>query len=170
MGNVLCRGTAPWQGSNRSSPRRAPQGLAVRDDNVWIASVSGHSVWRLELRTGLIHRVAGTGRQGHTGDGGDPLEATFDGPRGITLTSAGVLYVAEGENNIIRAIDTVHGSIRTIAGVGREHHVYAGDGIPARDATLWQPHGVCVGENGSLVVSDTINHRVRLLLPAPRAP
>ena len=152
----------------KEQPFLTPQGLAVRDDNVWIASVSGHSVWRLELRTGLIHRVAGTGRQGHTGDGGDPLQATLDGPRGIALTSTRVLYVAEGENNIIRAIDTVHSSIRTVAGIGREHHVYAGDGIPARDAPLWQPHGVCVGENGSLVVSDTINHRVRLLLQVAR--
>ena len=157
-------------GMAREQPFLTPQGLAVRDDSVWIASVSGHSVWRLELRTGLIHRVAGTGRPGHTGDGDDPLEATFDGPRGITLTSAGVLYIAEGENNIIRAIDTVHGSIRTIAGAGREHHVYAGDGVLATDAPLWQPHGVCVGENGSLVVSDTIKHRVRLLLPVSRVP
>ena len=157
-------------GMASEQPFLTPQGLAVRGDNVWIASVSGHSVWRLELRTGLIHRVAGTGRPGHTGDGGDPLEATLDGPRGITLTSSGVLYVAEGENNIIRAIDTVHGSIRTIAGAGREHHVYTGDGILATDAPLWQPHGVCVGESGSLVVSDTINHRVRLLLPVSPAP
>jgi NHL repeat-containing protein len=76
------------------------------------------------------------------------------------------LYLAEGENNIIREIDTVRGTIRTVAGVGREHHAYNRDGIVATDAPLWQPHGVCVGENGSLVISDTINHRVRMLLPA----
>jgi DNA-binding beta-propeller fold protein YncE len=156
-------------GKAREQPFLTPQGLAVRGDNLWIASYSGHTVWRLELRTGLTHRVAGTGRKGHSGDGGDPLKATFDGPRGIMLTTSGVLYVADGENNIIRAIDTVHGSIRTIAGVGPGRHLYAGDGILATNAPLWQPHGICVGENGALVVSDTINHRVRLLLPIPRA-
>src|SRR6476620_9026083 len=55
---------------------------------------------------GLIHRVAGTGRQGHSGDGGDPLKATFNGPRGLTVGLTGVLYVPDGENNVIRAIDT----------------------------------------------------------------
>jgi DNA-binding beta-propeller fold protein YncE len=152
-------------GVAKDAPFLTPQGLAIRGDNIWIASVSGQSVWRLDRRAGLIHRVAGTGQRGHTGDGGDPLLATFDGPRGMTLSPSGVLYLAEGENNIIRAIDTVHGTIRTIAGVGRDHHVYGGDGIVATDAPLWQPHGVCVVDNNSLVISDTINHRVRTLLP-----
>jgi DNA-binding beta-propeller fold protein YncE len=149
----------------REQPFLTPQGLVVRNHNLWIASVSGHSLWRLDLETGRIHRVAGTGRPGHSGDGGDPLAATFDGPRGMTMSADGILYVAEGENNVIRAIDTVQGSIRTIAGVGREHHHYGGDGIPATRAPLWQPHGVCVGLDGGLLVSDTKNHRVRLLVP-----
>jgi DNA-binding beta-propeller fold protein YncE len=151
-------------GLAREAPFLTPQGLVVRGQSLWVASVSGHSVWRLDLETGLIHRVAGTGRQGHEGDGGDPLAATFDGPRGMAMSSAGVLYVAEGENNIIRAIDTEEGSIRTVAGVGREQHRYAGDGIAAMAAPLWQPHGVCVRSNGELLVTDTMNHRVRLLV------
>ena len=77
----------------------------------------------------------------------------------------GMLYVVEGENNIIREIDTQRGSIRTIAGSGPDHHLYAGDGVDALKAPLWQPHGVCIGPDGSLVISDTINHRVRRLVP-----
>jgi DNA-binding beta-propeller fold protein YncE len=157
-------------GLAREQPFITPQGLAIQGDNLWIASPSGHSVWRLNLQTGVIHRVAGTGRQGHTGDGGDPLEATLDGPRGIALAPSGLLYVAEGENNVIREIDTKCRSIRTIAGAGPGRHLYAGDGIPATDAPLWQPHGVCLGQNASLVLSDTINHRMRLLVPIPRTP
>jgi hypothetical protein len=157
-------------GKATAQPFRTPQGLAVRGDFLWIASYRGHSVWRLDLKIGLIHRVAGTGRQGHAGDGGDPLKATFDGPRGLTFGSTGVLYIPDGENNVIRAIDTVRGSIQTIAGVGPERHLYAGDGVLATDAPLWQPHGVCVGADGSLVISDTMNHRVRLLRPIPRVP
>jgi hypothetical protein len=80
------------------------------------------------------------------------------------------LYVPDGENNVIRAIDTVRGSIQTIAGVGPERHLYAGDGVLATDAPLWQPHGVCVSADGSLVISDTKNHRVRLLRPIPAVP
>ena len=138
----------------------------MRGYSLWVASVSGHSLWRLNLKSGQVYRVAGTGQKGHTGDGGDPLAATFDGPRGMMMSASGVLYVAEGENNILRAVDPVRRSIRTIAGVGPEQHLFAGDGIPATTAPIWQPHGICAGKHGSLVFSDTRNHRVRrLLLP-----
>jgi DNA-binding beta-propeller fold protein YncE len=152
-------------GIAREEPFLSPQGLVVLGDNLWIASVSGHSLWRLDLKRRTIHRVAGTGKRGHTGDGGDPLQAAFDGPRGMTVSKSGVIYLAEGENNVIRAVDTVHGSIRTVAGVGLDEHRYKGDGIPATRAPLWQPHGVCVDDKGALLLSDTKNHRVRLLVP-----
>jgi len=157
-------------GLAKEQPLLTPGGIVVHGDDLWITSYRGHMVWRLDFKTGLIHRIAGTGRQGYTGDGGNPLEATFDGPRGMTMSPAGVLYVVEGENNVIRAIDTVRVSIRTIAGAGPKRHVYAGDEIPALEAPLWQPHGICVSKNGSLALSDTKNHRVRRLLPVRRVP
>jgi hypothetical protein len=157
-------------GLAKEQPLLTPVGIVVHRKKLWIASYRGHMVWRLDFKTGLIHRIAGTGRQGYTGDGGNPLEATFDGPRGITMSPAGVLYVVEGENNIIRAIDTVRGTIRTIAGAGPKRHLYTGDGVPALEAPLWQPHGICLSRNGALVLSDTINHRVRRLLPVRRNP
>jgi DNA-binding beta-propeller fold protein YncE len=158
------KGELPHDGGKaRDEPFLTPQGLAVRGESLWIASVSGHSLWRLDLKRGTIHRMAGTGKRGHTGDGGAPPEATFDGPRGMTLSSSGILYIAEGENNVIRAVDTAHASIWTVAGVGPKQHRYGGDGIPATQAPLWQPHGICVGGKDRLIISDTKNHRVRLL-------
>ena len=157
-------------GLAKDQPLITPQGIVVHNGFLWIASFRGHMVWRVGLKTGVIHRFAGTGRRGYTGDGGNPLEATFDGPRGITMSPSGVLYVVEGENNIIRAIDTVRGSIRTIAGAGPKKHVYAGDGVSAIKAPIWQPHGICVSPDGSLVLSDTKNHRVRRLFPDSRKP
>ena len=146
-------------------PLITPQGIAIYDDALWIASFQGQVVWRVDLETGVIVRIAGVGKKGYSGDGGDPLKASFDGPRGVIMDTLGMLYVVEGENNIIRAIDTRRGSIRTIAGSGPDHHLYAGDGVDALQAPLWQPHGVCIGPDGSLVISDTINHRVRRLVP-----
>jgi DNA-binding beta-propeller fold protein YncE len=155
-------------GLAKEQPLLTPAGIVVHGDNLWVTSYRGHMIWRLDFKTGLIHRIAGTGRKGYSGDGGNPLEATFDGPRGITMSPEGVLYLVEGENNIIRAIDTVRGTIRTIAGAGPKRHLYTGDGVPALEAPLWQPHGVCVSKNGTLVLSDTKNHRVRRLLPVRR--
>jgi DNA-binding beta-propeller fold protein YncE len=160
------KGALPSDGGiARTEPFLTPQGLAIRGDNLWIASVSGHSLWRLDFKDGTIHRIAGTGKRGHTGDGGDPLKATFDGPRGMFMSPASVLYLAEGENNILRAIDPANRAIRTLAGVGAKQTRYAGDDIPATTAPLGQPHGACLGGNGTLIVSDTNNNRVRLLMP-----
>jgi len=143
----------------------SPQGLAVHDGDLWIASVSGNVVWRFDLASGMIMRVAGTGQRGYTGDGDSALAATFDGPRGVAMSGDGVLYVVEGENNIIRAVDTKHDKIWTIAGAGPAEHVFAGDGVAAIGAPLSQPHGVCLTADGSFIISDTRNHRVRVLVP-----
>lgn len=152
-------------GAAKAEPLHTPQGLAVQDGVLWIASFQGQVVWRLDLADGTIRRAAGTGERGFSGDGGDPLRATFDGPRGVALSRDGTLYVVEGENNILRAFATRQSSISTIAGAGPKHSAYAGDGVPALTAPLSQPHGVALHADGTIVLSDTKNHRVRLLVP-----
>ncbi len=152
-------------GIAREQPLTTPQGLAVYDGALWLASFRLHRIWRVDLQSGVIRHVAGTGKQGHTGDGGDPLLATFDGPRGMKISPDGILYMLEGENNILRALDIRQRQIRTVAGTGPKQHKFERDGILATLAPLWQPHGVCVSPDGSLIISDTINHRVRKLVP-----
>ncbi len=149
----------------RSEPLSTPQGLAIYDGGLWVASSSLHRIWRVDLETGVIRHIAGTGQRGHTGDGGDPLKATLDGPRGMKISPDGILYLAEGENNVIRAYDIRRQRLYTVAGVGPEKHRFEGDGILATEAPLWQPHGVVKAADGSLIISDTINHRVRKLVP-----
>jgi spore coat protein CotH/sugar lactone lactonase YvrE len=152
-------------GLAREEPFLTPQGLVIRGGRLWIATPSGQSLWRVDLPDGAIHRVAGSGQRGWGGDGGDPLLATFDGPRGMTMSPSGVLYLAEGENNVIRMVDTARGSIRTLAGAGPKKHLYSGDEVPATEAALWQPHGVALLEDGEVLFSDTRNHRLRRLRP-----
>lgn len=159
------RGLPQEGGPAREQPLTSPQGIVVRGGDLFVASVSGQSLWRLDLETNAIHHVAGHGKRGHTGDGGDPLMATFDGPRGMTISPEGVLYLAEGENNLIRAVDPAKKSIRTVAGVGPNDSEFNGDGANARKAAISQPHGVCIDADGALIFSDTKNHRVRRLVP-----
>jgi DNA-binding beta-propeller fold protein YncE len=157
---------APQDGGlAREQPLTNPQGLAVFDGGLWLASYRLHRIWRVDLQTGVIKHFVGTGEQGHTGDGGDPLQATLDGPRGMKISRDGILYLLEGENNILRAYDIGKNQLNTVAGVGPKAFEYAGDGGPATRAPLWQPHGVCVAWDGTLILSDTKNHRVRRLVP-----
>jgi NHL repeat len=157
-------------GLAREQPLSAPQGLAVYDGGLWLSSYRLHRIWRVDLGSGVIRHVAGTGQKGHSGDGGDPLKAMLNGPRGMKISPDGILYLLEGENNILRAYDIKRNSIRTIAGVGPQRHKYEGDGGLATLSPLWQPHGVCVGSDGLLILSDTINHRVRKLTPIRNDP
>jgi hypothetical protein len=53
------------------------------------------------------------------------------------------------------------GDIYTIAVNGTEG--FAGDGGPATSAWLNQPGGVAVESNGSLVIADTGNGRIRVV-------
>jgi hypothetical protein len=119
----------------------------------------------LDLDSKTLHHVAGTGEAGYTGDGGDPRQATFRGPKRIVATDDGVVCVVDTENQVVRAIDTRAGRIYTVAGGGPESRGYGGDGGAALKASFDRPHGTCIAARGGLVVGDTNNHRVRWLRP-----
>jgi DNA-binding beta-propeller fold protein YncE len=144
-------------------PMIGPRALFIVGDTMWIALREGHSVWKLDLPTGLLKHVAGTGKRGFTGDGGPAKDATFDGPKGIAVGPDGSIYVADTENHAIRKIDAKSGIITTIAGMGPQHKGAAGDGGPATAATMDRPHGICVGVDNAVYIGDTLNHRVRVV-------
>jgi streptogramin lyase len=108
---------------------------------------------------GIIHTVAGTGQKGYAGDGGPALKATFNLPHELRFDTAGNLYVVDMTNNAVRKIDMKSGVITTIAGNGKPG--YAGDGGPARESQLKQPHSIQFGPDGSLYICDIGNHVIR---------
>ena len=146
-------------------PMLGPRALIVDRGILWIALREGHSVWKMNLADGVLKRIAGTGKKGFSGDGGPALEATFDGPKGIALDEQGRVYVVDTENQAIRRIDPSAGGIETIAGKGPKHQGGKGDGGPATEAELARPHGIGLGPDGAVYIGDTLNHRVRRVLP-----
>jgi sugar lactone lactonase YvrE len=74
------------------------------DGNLYIADTGNHVIRRLDLATGIIDRVAGSGSRSFAGDLGPPLEASFDSPYGVAFDAAGNLYVTDTQNNRIRVI------------------------------------------------------------------
>lgn len=125
-----------------------PRSLAVSKDAVWIVLREGNSVWRMDRTSQKLQRVAGTGKKGYSGDGGDPLDATFRGPKGIAVDSKGNLLIVDTENQALRIIDLSKNRIRSAA----------------IQQKLKRPHGVAVleGDNGNdaYLLSDSENHRV----------
>lgn len=111
------------------------------------------------LIDGQVVAVAGvSGDKGFSGDGGPATLARLDSPRGLAFGMDGALFVADSGNHRVRRIDT-EGVITTLAGNGKEG--LEGDGGPALEAALREPSGVDVSLDGSIVVADTGNHRIR---------
>ncbi|MBW8885215.1 MAG: hypothetical protein JF612_10685 [Planctomycetia bacterium] len=148
--------------SAAGKPMIGPRALFIVGDTLWIALREGHSVWNMNLKSGLLKHVAGTGKRGYSGDGGPAKDATFDGPKGIALGPDNSIYIADTENHAIRKIDTA-GIITTVAGRGPQHAGYSGDGGPATAAELNRPHGICTGPDNTVYIGDTLNHRVRVV-------
>ncbi len=74
------------------------------DDNVIIADAENHLIRKYLPATGKIIRVAGTGRKGAAGVGGDPELAELNRPHGVTVARDGTLYITDSYNNRILKI------------------------------------------------------------------
>ncbi len=69
---------------------------------------------------GTMHRYAGTGIAGYSGDGERADTAQLSGPAGLAFDKDNNLFIAEIHNNTIRRIDAETGIISTVAGCGFE--------------------------------------------------
>ena len=135
----------------KHSPLFGPRSLAVDANSIWIALREGNSVWRIDRKSNTIHHVAGTGKKGYTGDGGDPATATFSGPKGVAIDGHGNLLVVDTENHAVRRIDFSTNTISTVLG-----------GTSSKATLpLKRPHGIgCIDDSARFLVGDSEFHRV----------
>src|SRR6266700_3958178 len=93
---------------------------------------------------------------------GIPNSASLARPKGLSVDSAGNIYIADSDNNRIRLIAKT-GNITTVAGNGSQG--FAGDGGPAVNAALDTPRAPAVQASGVFALSDTRNQLVRQVEP-----
>jgi hypothetical protein len=94
------------------------------DGAVYILEGARFQVRAIYFEKNLARTIAGSGAHGYTGDGGDPLRATFgsrrsgdfDGPWALCLDDRDAVFVADTQNGAVRMIDRLRASIQTIAG------------------------------------------------------
>lgn len=84
--------------------------------NLYISD-SGNNRIRM-IRDGIITTIAGSGRQGFSGDGGKALAAGLNTPQKIAVAADGAVFIADRANRRVRKVDT-RGFIITIAGTGK---------------------------------------------------
>jgi DNA-binding beta-propeller fold protein YncE len=140
------------------APLVDPRAVAVdRAGNIYILERAGHALRVVNAR-GEIRTVAGTGKQGFAGDGGDALLALLNGPKHLGIDLDGSVLIADTENHVIRRYIPSTGKIVRVAGTGKRGR--GGIGGAPENAQLFQPHGVCVHPSGTLYISDSSNNRV----------
>jgi DNA-binding beta-propeller fold protein YncE len=134
-----------------------------RAGHCYIADTLNHRVRRVDAVTGMITTVAGLGRPRDFGDGGLAVEAGLNEPAALALSEGGILYIADQNNNRVRAVDLATGVICTVAGTGTA--VYNGDGMAATETGLAGPSGLALASDGTLFIADSFNGRIRAVDP-----
>jgi DNA-binding beta-propeller fold protein YncE len=162
-------GRAPDAGKLLEVPLEGPRSVEVsRAGKIYVALREGNGVFELDGRSGIARRIAGTGENGYSGDGGPAVKATFGslgpggltGPKGLAATEDGrTLFVADCENHCIRRIDLKTGIITTAAGTGKRGDGTDGDPL---HCDMNRPHAIYL-RGGVLYIADSENHKIRTL-------
>ncbi len=125
---------------------------------VFFADVQHRMVRKINVTSGVITTVAGTGSGGYSGDGGLAIHAQLN-LEGIAVSDDGEVYIADRFNYRIRRVD-LNGIITTVAGTGTQG--FNGEDGLATSIMLNNPNNVAVMDNGAaLLIADSDNHIVR---------
>ena len=90
----------------------APRGLVLdRQGNLYVADSGNHTIRRI-TPSGRVSTLAGKNGKRATADGLG-TSARFDSPASIAIDSAGVLYVTNGTDNLIRKVSPA-GAVSTV--------------------------------------------------------
>jgi sugar lactone lactonase YvrE len=159
-----------------------PQGVAAdragnlviadsRNNRIRVVADTAGRFYGRAMLAGHIYTVAGDGTEGFSGDGGPAVRAAVRFPFGVAVDRAGNLVIADTDNNRIRVVADATGrfygqamtagDIYTVAGDGNFR--FFGDGGPAARASLYFPSDVAVDHAGNLLITDTVNDRIRLV-------
>ena len=129
-----------------------PRGLALDAplDALFIADRDNNVIRELNLATGTVSTVAGTGT---FGDGGTNIPATsaeLASPTAVAIGNSGQdLFIADTFNNMVREVNLSTGIITTVAGTGVAG--FSGDNGPGHGCRALRPVRPCREQLGNPV-------------------
>lgn len=144
----------------------SPWDVLLDGDQLYIAMAGSHQIWLMDLSTGKLEALVGSGRESTRN--GPLAEAGLAQPSGLALDGHGRLYFADSESSSIRYAELeAGGETGTLAG-GRASLFDFGDVDGVGDeARLQHPLGLVYYDDG-LYVADTYNSKIKRLDPETR--
>ncbi|MEP6484115.1 MAG: thioredoxin-like domain-containing protein [Rudaea sp.] len=138
-----------------------PQGLIVSDDAIFVADTGNHAIRRIDLKSGAVTTLAGTGKRGQT------LTETSTAAKTTALASpwdlekkGDKLYFANAGTHQIGVFDMAKNTVARFAGSGAENLVA---GSPDK-AAFAQPSGLTLSQDGdTLYVADAESSAIRAI-------
>jgi len=144
---------------------RSPHSIALDGTgSLYIADIGNHRIRRVDLTSGLIETVAGTGEAKLPEDGVVATGKLLRGPRALAI-DGGTMWIALREGHSVWKMDLGTRKLTHVAGSGEAGYA---DGV-GREAKFNGPKGIAVGPGGAVFVVDTENHAIRRLDPKTRA-
>ena len=113
--------------------------------------------WQLN-GTNLPNNIISTVAGGNLFDHQQATNTILNSANGVAKDSLGNLFIADTYNNVIRKVDT-NGLTTIVAGNGSGS--FSDDGGTATNAGLFEPAAVILDPAGNLIISDTLNSRIR---------
>jgi hypothetical protein len=165
---VAGTGTAGYDGDGGAATGLQldrPQGVAALSGGAFLIADTGNNRIRRVDPAGVIETVAGTGVAGAGGDGGPPFLAQLDAPTRVAPLpgGSGAYLIADTGNSLVREVGS-DGDMETAAGSlgdASPNPGFSGDGGPARQAQLNAPTGLVALPDGSFLIADSANDRIR---------
>ncbi|PCJ62562.1 MAG: hypothetical protein COA79_03355 [Planctomycetota bacterium] len=154
--NIYGGDNAPATSAQIGKPSGVTLDLA---GNLFFSSSNQHVIRRVDVRTGLIKTVAGTGVQGFSGDSGVATAAKLNSPEKLFIDHDGNLYITDTLNARIRKVTATTGKINTIVGDGTIGG--GGDGGLGTSAQLVNPVDIAFDGVGNMYIADSDFHSIR---------
>ena len=137
-----------------------PGGMTLFAGTLFVCDTENHALRAVDVRSGAVTLFSGAIGVPGSSDG-TIADARWREPEGIVSDGAGSLYVADVDNNTIRRIDLLGGSVTTVAGAVAVDG--SSDGIGTA-ATFHKPKQLAIdAAAGRLYIVDSLNASIRAL-------
>jgi len=136
-----------------------PQGLTLNTDTgeLYVADVANHAVRVIDLASGDVSTLAGTGDLGWPPEQGTLDQVTLNSPWDVEYSN-GFVYVANAGTHQIWAFDIARRLAAPLIGNAREGTVNGDFSV----AELAQPSGLALSDRGELFFADSESSSIRV--------